>query len=65
MKTIQNFVNKRLPNAPNTSSVSIIVVMEIFLQDMSYKSRHKKVQQERPKKKLGSEGQTKGKKERN
>jgi len=31
-------------NAPNISSISIILVMELFLQDMSYKCKHKKVQ---------------------
>jgi hypothetical protein len=39
-----NFVNKRIPNASNTSSIYIILVTKISLQDMSYKSRHKKVQ---------------------
>jgi hypothetical protein len=31
-------------NAPSTLSISIVLVMEISLQDMSYKCRHKKVQ---------------------
>jgi len=39
-----NFVNKKIPNAPNTSNISIILVTKISLQDMSYKSRHKKDQ---------------------
>jgi hypothetical protein len=36
--------------------------MEIFLQDMFFKSRHKKVQDFFPKKELISDGQAKGKK---
>jgi hypothetical protein len=43
MKEIHNFANKRVPNAPNTSGVSIILVKNTSLQDMSCKSRHKKV----------------------
>jgi hypothetical protein len=51
------FANKRVPNAPNTSGVSIILVMEIFMQDMFCKSRRKKVQHLKKKKKLSSKGQ--------
>jgi hypothetical protein len=56
MKAIQNFANKRLPNAPNTLGVSIILVTEISLQYMSYKRRHKKVQHSFLKRKLNLEG---------
>jgi len=49
-------------NAPKTSCVSIILVMEISLQDMSYKRRHKKVQDFFLKKKLNLESLAKEKK---
>jgi translation initiation factor 2 beta subunit (eIF-2beta)/eIF-5 len=65
MKAIQNFANKRVPNAPNTSSVSIILMMEIILQDMSYKSKHKKIQHSFLKKELSLEGQVEEKTELN
>ncbi len=41
MKAFQNFANKKVPNAPNTLGVTIILVTKIF-QDMSSKSKHKK-----------------------
>jgi hypothetical protein len=50
---------------PNTLGVSIILVMEIFLQDMSYENKHKKVQHCFLKKELSSKGQAKEKKELN
>jgi hypothetical protein len=53
---------KVYPNAPNTWGVSIILVMEISLQDMSYKSRHKKFQHSFLKKKLSSKSQAEEKK---
>ncbi len=37
MKIIQILWTKVYPNAPNTLGISIIIVMEIFLQDMSCK----------------------------
>jgi ribosomal protein S8 len=59
MNVIQNVVNKKVPNAPNTSSISKILLKEIFLQDMSCKSRHNKVQLFFLKKELSSKGQVK------
>jgi hypothetical protein len=59
------FCKQRVPNAPNTSNVSIILMTKIILQDMSCKSRHKKIQHFFLKNELSLEGQVEGKKELN
>ncbi len=60
---MQNFVNKKkVHNAPNTLSISRIIVTKISLQYMSCKTRHKKVQHYFLKKK-NLKGQVEEKKE--
>jgi hypothetical protein len=56
------FCKQKVLNAPNILGVSVILVIEIFLQDMSYKSRHKKVQHSFLKKKLNPKNKYEGKK---
>lgn len=56
------FCKQKVPNAPNTLGVYITLVIDISLQDMPYKSRHKKVQHSFLKKELSSKNQDEGKK---